>query len=125
MGQKEITVETIKKALNDYKFRDLFPDLKEEIEKWISNPGCKCNLPLYRTILAHTNQLKTYFGNDIKIEESIIEEEPEQVNQWKVVNCHIDELEGILQSLPHGPKQIAIARYEDQLTMVINDPIFN
>lgn len=38
-----------------------------------------------------------------------------------VINCHKDELEHRLQKLGPGRKQIAICRYEDQVTAVINE----
>ena len=42
-------------------------------------------------------------------------------NHWTVINCHIDELESKLKKLPPGRKQIAITRYADQATVVVNE----
>lgn len=122
---KEIKIETIKKALLDNNFRKLYPELQKEIDQWINNPDCKCNNPLYNAIINDTNTLKKYFGEDILVTDYLAPIEPEQLNQWTVINCHIDELEEYLQKLPSGPKQIAVARWEDQVTIVINDPVFN
>jgi hypothetical protein len=41
-------------------------------------------------------------------------------NHWTVINCHIDKLEEELRRLPPGPKQLAVCRYEDQVTVVVN-----
>lgn len=122
MKIKKISIETIKKALLDTKFRNLFPEYREAIDKWMVNPGCKCNVPLYESIYAHKDRLKSYFGNDVEFEE---EEEDIQKNHWTVFHGHIDDLEAYLQSLPHGPKQIALARWEDQVTLIVNDPQIN
>lgn len=122
---KEIKIETIKKALLDNSFRKLFSEFKDEINQWINNPDCKCNLPLYKAILSNENKLKEYFGNNITIPHQEELDQPEQFNRWTVINCSIDELQNHLDNLEHGPKQIAIARWEDQVTLIINDPIFN
>ncbi len=120
----EITIEKIKKALQDSEFRNLFPHLEEEIDQWIENPGCKCNTPLYNTILSDITQLRTYFGAEMVVVDQPLSEIDEQVNQWSVINCTIDELQERLAELPPGPKQISLARFEDQITCIVNDPIF-
>ena len=122
---KEIKIATIKKALQDRDFRNQYSEYQKEIDEWINNPDCKCNAPLYNAILADTSRLEKYFGEEIVITDPPMPEEPEQVNQWSVINCHIDELDNHLQGLSHGPKFITIARWEDQVTVIINDPIFN
>lgn len=120
----EINQEKIKKALLDSKFRSLYPELKKEIDQWIENPGCKCNIPLYNTILSDISRLKLYFGQESVVTEPILEI-PGQVNHWSIFNGHIDKLNDYLQSLSPGPKQIAIARWQDQVTVIVNDPEFN
>jgi hypothetical protein len=42
-------------------------------------------------------------------------------NTWTVINCNIDELEKRLKALPPGRKQLELARYEDQVTVVVNE----
>ena len=42
-------------------------------------------------------------------------------NNFSIINCSITELESKLRSLSPGRKQIAISRYEDQVTVVINE----
>jgi len=121
----EITTEVLKKALRDHGFRGMYPELSAEMDKWISNPDCQCNAPLYNTLLSDIQRLKRYFGEDIVVAEPAIAVEPEQINRWQVINCKVDELEAILQGLSHGPKQLAIARFNQDITVVINDPIFN
>lgn len=46
---------------------------------------------------------------------------PLQENQWTVINCSIQELQGRLQGLGPGRKQVEVARFQDQVTVVIND----
>ena len=119
---KMITLLDIKQALKDSRFRDtLPPNLIDEVQKFLKNPGCACNMPLYRKILSEcSDQIKQYFPNreitDIKEEVKKLSE-----NKFSVINCSIDELENKLRKLGNGRKQIAIARYEDQVTVIVND----
>lgn len=121
----EIKIASIKKALRNHEFRNMYPELKEEINTYIQNPDCKCNIPLYNAILFDIDKLKKWFGEDAVVIDPPLPEEPDQLNKWQVINCHIDKLEDFLQGLPHGPKQIVIARWENEVTVIINDPIFN
>lgn len=121
---REIGVEAVKRALLDGEFRKRFAKHGDLIDKWIDNPGCKCNAPLYSAILEDVASLREYFGEDIVV----VGQQggpAEQVNRWTVINCSIHELERELAKLPPGPKQIAIARFEDRVTAVVNDPIFD
>jgi len=119
---KKIGLLEVKQALRDGRFRDKLPDvLREDIQKYLQNPGCACNLPIYRRVMQHGgDQLKAYFpGKELpNIEEEI---RTLAENNWLVINCHVNELEGRLTKLPPGRKQIAVARYEDQVTVVVNE----
>jgi hypothetical protein len=119
---KTITLLDIKQALKDSRFRDtLPPDMMEEVHKFLKNPGCACNMPLYRKILSEcSDQIKQYFPNR---EISNIQEEVKKLaqNKFSVINCSVDDLEGHLRKLGVGRKQIAISRYEDQVTVIVND----
>jgi hypothetical protein len=124
----EITLDVIKKALKDLNFRQLYPELNKEMYEWIANPDCKCNVPLYNAILSDIKRLKSYFGDNIVVVEPLLPIEQDQINKWQVINCKVDELENVLKnisSLNYGPKQIACCRYQDDITVIINDPVFN
>ena len=47
----------------DPKFRQALPEiLKEDIQKYEQNPGCLCNLNIYRNVLKHgIQQLKEFY----------------------------------------------------------------
>lgn len=118
----KVAWKEVKQALFDERFRKTLPDsLQDEVSKFIKNPGCPCNMPLYRKILKEcTPQLQDYFpGKEI----TNINEEVGQLakNNWTVINCHISELEGHLKKLPPGRKQLDVARYEEQVTAVVNE----
>lgn len=113
----------VKQALRDRRFRDSLddPSFKEEIQKYIQNPGCACNMPLYQKIMTKAKkQLQDYYPNRSILN---LDEDAKQLadNHWKVINCHVDELENHLKSLPVGRKQIAVTRFEDQVTVVVNE----
>jgi hypothetical protein len=42
-------------------------------------------------------------------------------NNFSIINCSIGELEDRMKTLAAGRKQIAIARYEDQVTVIVNE----
>lgn len=119
---KLVTLLDVKQALRDSRFRETLPkSLNEDVQKYLNNPGCACNIPLYRKILKDcTEQLKSYFPNRSL---SNIDEEIKKLaeNNWTVINCAVNELEDKLRKLPKGRKQIAVTRYEDQVTVIINE----
>lgn len=107
----------IKNALWDERFKNLFPEYKKEIDDFIKNPGCGCNNKLYKLIIGHKDRLKEYFPTK---EIGEIEMPVNKNNNWKVINCNINDLEEELKKLSKVPVQVAIARWEDQATAIIN-----
>lgn len=121
MNNKLRLIDLKNALLNDAKFRDLFPEIKTEIIEVLNNPNCACNIPTFRKILSYKDRLVKYFPN--KTIEST-EEEIKRIseNNWKVINCTVAELESQLNKLhKYGRKQIAVARWQDQATIVINE----
>ena len=119
---KKVGLIEVKKALKDSRFRQSLPkSLEKEVEEFLNNPGCPCHVPLYRKIIKEcSEQLEKYYPS------SEVEDLDEQVqklaeNQWTVINCHIDDLEKNLRRLGPGRKQLDVARYEDNVTVVINE----
>jgi hypothetical protein len=118
----KISMMDIKQALKDERFRDSLPlSFKKEVNEFLNNPGCPCNVPLYRRIMKDAKeQLGKYFPDQ---EITDFEEELNKLSQnnWSVINCSIHELEARLQKLPKGRKQVELARFQDQVTVIIND----
>lgn len=112
----------VKQALRDRRFRDSLPnEFQEEVQKYLQNPGCACNVPLYKKIMTDAKeQLQSYYPNRSILS---LDEDAAKLadNHWSVINCHIDELEAKLKKLPSGRKQITVARFEDQVTIVVNE----
>jgi hypothetical protein len=119
---KAIGLLEVKQALRDGRFREKLPaELNEDVQKYLQNPGCACNMPIYRRVLRYgAEQLRSYFpGREVP---NIDEEDSKLAqNHWLVINCHVNELEGRLTKLPPGRKQIAVTRYEDQVTCIVNE----
>lgn len=118
----KISIQEVKEALRDSKFRlSLPPELNDDIRKYEQNPNCPCNLEVYRNILRlGAKQLREYYP-DKEVVNPDTELPPLQQNHWTVINCHVNELETNLKKAGVGRKQIAIARWEDQVTVAIND----
>lgn len=120
--EKKITINDVKRALRDSRFRDTLPkEMEKELQSFLDNPGCACHLPLYRKILKDcAEQLVRYYpGSSVPDQDEEISRLAE--NHWTVINCHVDELEKRLRKLGPGRKQLDVARYEDQVTVVVND----
>lgn len=115
---KAITLQEVKDAMRNIKFRLSLPaEFKEDIQKYESNPGCPCNLPIYQKVIRKAKkQLQEYYPD------ATIAETPEMLyeNNFEVINCSATDLENKLKALPMGRKQIAVARYEDQVTVIVN-----
>lgn len=117
-----VSLMDIKAAMKDENFRSKLPEsLNPEVEKFINNPSCSCNVPLYKKIIKEAkDQVLAYFpGKEVMSQEEEIERLSK--NNWRVINCSVGDLEKEMKKLPHGRKQIAITRYEDQVTIVINE----
>ncbi len=119
---KKIRIQEVKEALRDANFRKkLPPELKEDIQKYEQNPGCPCNLPIYINVLKKAGRqlIEFYPGRELEnFDEELMKLAQ---NNFNVINCHVDELEGILKKLPPGRKQIEAARWADQITVIVNE----
>lgn len=112
----------VKQALRDARFRNSLPDsFKDDMQKYLNNPGCACNVPIYQKIMRDAKkELQAYYPNRSVAD---IDEEVKKLaqNNWSVINCGIDELESKLRKLPPGRKQVTVARFEDQVTVIVNE----
>jgi hypothetical protein len=119
-----ITLNEVKRAIRSADFRRLFPELSGEFEQYMAKPGCApCVRNVITGLLQRQETLLAYFGD---VELDIVTPEageapPASANIYRVINCHIDKLEEELSKLPPGPKQIAAARWSDQITIIVND----
>lgn len=117
-----VSLMDIKTAMKDEKFRSDLPEsLAPEVQKFINNPSCSCNVPLYKKILKEAKeQVLNYFPNKEVMSQ---EEEIERLakNNWYVINCSIGDLEKEMKKLPAGRKQVTMSRYEDQVTVIVNE----
>lgn len=121
--KKKIDIIDVKQALSDPRFRDsLGVSFQEDISKYLTNPGCRCNHKIYRRILKEAKkQLLEYFPDRHEVTDETQEISNLAKNYFTVINCNKDELQSELRKLPPGRKQLAIARYEDQVTVVVNE----
>lgn len=119
---EKISFLKVKQALLDPRFRDsLPPTFAPEIDKFLKNPGCSCNVPIYKKVLSEGgDQLRLYFP-DLEYVPPAIEAERMAQNNWIVINCHVDDLEARLKKLPPGRKQVEAARHGDQVTVIVNE----
>lgn len=122
--KKRINIHDVKQALLDERFRSTLPaELQEDVQKFLKNPGCACNHPIYMRVMQHARpQLTEYFPTRETPNEEDSKREFEKLskNNWQVINCNIQDLSTELKKLGTGRKQLDIARYQDQITVVIN-----
>lgn len=121
---KRITIHDVKQALLDERFREKLPDdLKDKVRDFLKNPNCVCNHPIYLEVLRKARkQLLEYFPTKDEPSQMEIENQMEKLsrNDWEVINCTIYELESRLKKLKPGRKQIEMARFQDQVTVIVN-----
>lgn len=118
----KISLSDIKKALKDSRFRLSLPkEMEKEVDEFLNNPGCACHIPLYKKIMKECkDQVKKYYP-DLEVPDQEEEIRKLAENNWSVINCHIDELEKKLSKLGPGRKQLDVARWQDQVTVVVNE----
>lgn len=122
--KKKVTIHDIKQALLDERFRASLPDsLTEDVVKFLKNPSCGCNHPIYLKVMQKAGkEIAAYFPNKEEPQPEEMQKEITRLakNDWQVINCHINELAEKLRELGPGRKQLDIARYQDQVTVVVN-----
>lgn len=118
----KITLSEIKKALKDTRFREKLPTyLKNEVLKFLSNPSCACNAPLYKKIVNECGSLLLEYFPNKEFNDEILNEISKEDGSWMVINCHIDQLENNLRKIKYTKTNVAMARYEDQVTVIIKE----
>lgn len=124
MSKKRINIHDVKQALLDERFRDSLPEsLKEDVQKFLKNPGCGCNNPIYINVMRKAKaQIEEYFPTRNTPTEEDFKRETESLarNNWQVINCKANELQEELKKLGSGRKQIDVARWEDEITVIVN-----
>lgn len=122
--KKKVNIHDIKQALLDERFRSLLPEeLSEDVQKFLKNPGCACNHPVYMKVMRLAGKaIADYFPTKESPSAEELEKNIEKVakNEWQVINCSVHELGAELKKLKAGRKQLDIARWQDQVTVVIN-----
>jgi hypothetical protein len=122
--KKKVNIHDIKQALLDERFREsLPPELTDDVQKFLKNPGCACNHPIYMSVMRKAGkEIASYFPTKETPTSEEVEKNFERFakNEWAVINCSIHDLSSELKKLPVGRKQLDIARWEDQITIVIN-----
>jgi|SRR6185437_572955 len=122
---KVVGLMDVRAALGDERFRDLFPELRHQIDKYLAEPKCgACAVPVVREILnKFPDRVQKYFPNR-KVVKPEDEAKALSENNFTVINCHVNELEDKLRKLEKtspSRKQLAITRYGDQVTCVVNE----
>jgi hypothetical protein len=122
--KRRVTIHDIKQALLDERFRATLPEgLGEDVQKFLKNPGCACNHPIYLNVIRKApKQIAAYFPSKEQLVAEEVEKDLNKLakNDWQVINCHVNELANELRKLGNGRKQLDIARYQDQVTVVVN-----
>jgi hypothetical protein len=121
MTKNKVSLMEIKQALLDSRFREsLPPEIKNEVTSFLSNPSCPCNIPLYRKVLKECReQLMRYFP-EREIHDELEDIKKVAENKWKVINCNIHDLQSEVRKLPNKRVQIAVSRYEEEVTAIAN-----
>lgn len=119
---KKISMLDVKSALLDPRFQEVLPEsLIPDLKKFLDRPGCACNHPIYRKVMREAGeQLATYFPSKEPLKEEDLDDKLMK-NNFTIINCAVTELQGRLSKLAPGRKQIEAARWQDQVTVIVND----
>lgn len=119
MSQNVITQGHVRKALLDPRFRNRLPsELSGEVAEYLDNPGCPCHGELLAEVARkHSDLLKAYYPSLGDVEPP--PQKLSRAGQWIVINCPASKLESELRRLPVEPIQLDVARWEDQVTVVV------
>ncbi len=122
--KKTIKLNDVKHALLDERFRATLPEeLQDDVAAFLKNPTCGCNNSIYLNVYKKAKQqLQEYYPNQVPALDNEIEQEKDRLlkNEWQVINCNIHELVHELRKLGPGRKQVQVARFEDQVTVIVN-----
>ncbi len=119
MKKSKLTLIDVKAAIWSQKFRDLFPEYKVALERYLKDPGCACNLGLIKDLMRMKDRMQQYFPD--KECKTPDEEESELKNEWMVINCNVNDLEQKIKRLSSGKRIVAASRFKDRITAVVND----
>lgn len=120
--KKKLNLMDVKTALLDNRFRESLPtELLSDVQKFLGNPGCGCNHPIYKKVMKLAGkQLTEYYPTRETVDPDTIDDKPPE-NHWEVINCSIHDLKKKLEGLsPTRKHKIEIARWQDQVTVIIN-----
>lgn len=121
MSKPVITTEDLKRAVKKGDFRKRFPELRVEFDDFIQKNGCAfCAKKMVEGLMSYKDRLYDYFGDVNLAIEAPEAFDPVGDNNFTIINCGIHELEDKLNALPPAAYQITAARYEDQVTVVVN-----
>jgi len=108
----------VKQAIWNKDFRDLFPEFKESLDRYLKDPGCACNLQVVLSLMSYKDRMKQYFPDK---EIVTPDEEPAPPNNWSVINCPVDQLQDKMRKVSPGKRMVAAARWRDRVTIILND----
>lgn len=107
-------------------FAALFPEHQGLFQAYWNKPGCSdCWRALLKVIAQEPDRIKAYFGDvDIDLGEMPLPKEHQVVQATTVVmNCSLIDLQSRIDQLESqnaGAKIFALARWKDQITLIVN-----
>ena len=116
----KLTLLDVKGAIWDKRFRELFPEYKDALEKFLKDPGCSCNIGIVKDLMSTKRSYAKIIFQPIEIV-SPDEEDAKIKNSWGVINCPIAELEDRLRLLDKTKRMVSAARFKDRITVITND----
>ena len=109
----------LKQAIWDSRFRDLFPEMKDQFERYLKDPGCACNVGFLKGLMREGERLKQYFPTKEMV--TTEEEVDGAANDYVVINCPVEQLQDRLRTYPKTKRMVAAARWQNRVTVVLND----
>jgi guanylate kinase len=97
-------------------FRKIFPELKDEINKFLKCRNCPSDATVLRKILEYKDRITDYLAGKAVVSKDTLKDE------FKVINATIDKLEEELKLIPIGSRVESLARSGSEVTAIIRIP---
>lgn len=119
---RPVTMMDVRAALRDDRFLAQFPELSGLVGRYRTQKHCgSCGVELARAIIEkYPERVREYFpGREVLTprEEAAAVAATED---YTVINCKTTELEAKLRRLPPGRKYVTVARWQDEVTVIVN-----
>lgn len=118
-----VNIERLLRDAVKAKFQSMFAQHRVLFERFLDKPGCGgCRTRLVMALTRDQEALKAYYGEHAVFDFDVPEQSPSSMDKagaFVVINCPVEDLANQLNKLPSANYQIAVARDDAEVTVVV------